>query len=87
MSSGPGVDDRSWWRRRLHFVDAVDRYFPVLGLVDLATPGDWATAISRCKLRPHTAAMPIIAFGSHVEVATLKQRARRAPIMPGRAAS
>ncbi len=54
------------------FVTAVDRYFPVLGLIDLATPGDWAAAIARCKLLPHTAHMPIIAFGSHVDVETLK---------------
>ncbi|MEZ4641066.1 MAG: DUF309 domain-containing protein [Caldilineaceae bacterium] len=59
------------------FVDAVDRYFPVLALVDLKTPGDWATAIQRCKMRPHTQAVPIYAFGSHVEVDVLK-RARQA---------
>jgi CheY-like chemotaxis protein len=51
--------------------------FPVVALVDLATPGDWATAIQRCKLRPHTRAIPIYAFGSHVDAATL-QAARRA---------
>jgi len=54
------------------FIAAVDRHFPVLALVDLATPGDWATAITRCKVRPHTSQTPIIAFGSHVEVETLK---------------
>jgi CheY-like chemotaxis protein len=59
------------------FVDAVDRYFPWLTLVDLNTPGDWETAIRRCKLRPHTRAVPIYAFGSHVEVDVLK-RARQA---------
>lgn len=59
------------------FVDAVDRYFPVLALVDLKTPGDWATAIQRCKIRPHTRSVPIYAFGSHVEVEVLKQ-ARKA---------
>jgi uncharacterized protein len=53
-------------------VDAVDGHFPVLALVDLATPGDWAMAIRRCKLRPHTSQTPIIAFGSHVDVETLK---------------
>ncbi|MBI1297446.1 DUF309 domain-containing protein [bacterium] len=55
------------------FVEAVDRYFPVLALVDLKTPGDWATAIQRSKMRPHTRAVPIYAFGSHVEVEVLKQ--------------
>jgi predicted metal-dependent hydrolase/CheY-like chemotaxis protein len=59
------------------FVAAVDRYFPVLALLDLNTPGDWETAIRRCKLRPHTAQTPLVAFGSHVEVDTLK-RARQA---------
>ncbi|MBX2999809.1 MAG: DUF309 domain-containing protein [Caldilineaceae bacterium] len=59
------------------FVDAVDRYFPWLALVDLNTPGDWETAIRRCKMRPHTRAVPIYAFGSHVEVEVLK-RARQA---------
>ena len=59
------------------FVEAIDRYFPVLALVDLKTAGDWATAIQRCKMRPHTRAVPIYAFGSHVEVDVLK-RARQA---------
>jgi CheY-like chemotaxis protein len=59
------------------FVAAVDLYFPVLAVVDLASEGDWATAIQRCKTRPHTAAVPIIAFGAHVDTATL-QRARQA---------
>jgi predicted metal-dependent hydrolase/CheY-like chemotaxis protein len=59
------------------FVAAVDRYFPVLALLDLNTPGEWEMAIRRCKLRPHTAQTPLIAFGSHVEVDTLK-RARAA---------
>lgn len=54
------------------FVDAVDRYFPVLTLVDLSTLGDWQTAIVRCKLRPQTRQIPIFAFGSHVDVETLK---------------
>lgn len=59
------------------FVAAVDRYFPVLALLDLNVAGEWETAIRRCKLRPHTAQTPIFAFGSHVEVETLK-RARQA---------
>lgn len=54
------------------FVDAVDRYFPVLALVDLKVADDWVTAIQRCKMRPHTRAVPIYAFGSHVDVETLK---------------
>ncbi len=59
------------------FVEAVDRTFPYLALVDLSTPGDWERAIRRCKLRPHTRQTPIVAFGSHVDTATLA-RARAA---------
>jgi predicted metal-dependent hydrolase len=59
------------------FVEALDRYFPVLALLDLKTAGDWETAIRRSKMRPHTRQIPIYAFGSHVDVETL-QRARRA---------
>lgn len=59
------------------FVVNLDRYFPRLALLDLQTPGDWATAIQRSKVRPHTRSIPIIAFGSHVEVDVLK-RARQA---------
>lgn len=59
------------------FVDAVDGNFPVLALVDLGVAGDWEDAIRRIKLRPHTRQVPIYAFGSHVDTATL-QRARAA---------
>lgn len=59
------------------FAAAVDRHFPVLALVDLATPGDWQAAIERCKLLPHTRQVPIYAFGSHVDTAALTA-ARRA---------
>lgn len=52
--------------------DAVDRDYPVLVLIDLAVDGDWAAAIRRCKLRPHTRQIPIYAFGSHVDAATLR---------------
>lgn len=54
------------------FVTAMDRYFPVLALLDLNTTGEWADAIQRCKQRPHTSQIPIFAFGSHVDVETLK---------------
>jgi CheY-like chemotaxis protein len=52
-------------------VDAVDYHFPVLVLVDVNSPGEWLDAIHRCKLRPHTRQIPIYAFGSHVDTATL----------------
>lgn len=54
------------------WVAAVDRTFPVLALVDLDTPGDWQSAIARCKLRPHTRQVPVVAFGSHVDVDALR---------------
>lgn len=59
------------------FEQALGRLFPVLALVDLAAEGDWAGAIARCKLRPQTRQIPIYAFGSHVDAATL-QSARSA---------
>ena len=43
-------------------VAAVDYHFPVLVLVDLGLPGDWAGAIQRCKLRPHTKQIPLYAY-------------------------
>jgi predicted metal-dependent hydrolase len=52
-------------------VAAVDFYFPVLVLMDLNLAGDWAGAIRRCKLRPHTKQIPVYAYGSHVDTATL----------------
>lgn len=58
-------------------VVAVDYHFPVLVLIDLNLPGDWEGAIRRCKLRPHTKQIPIYAYGSHVDTATLTA-ARRA---------
>lgn len=59
------------------FVAAVDHSFPALALLDLASQGDWFAAIQRCKLRPHTRQIPLYAFGSHMDVETLR-RARRA---------
>lgn len=52
-------------------VTAVDYYFPVLILTDLNVPGDWAGAIRRCKLRPHTRQIPLYAYGSHVDTVAL----------------
>jgi len=59
------------------FVEAMDREFPLLALVDLDAPGDWAGAIARCKLRPHSRQTPIYAFGPHVDAKRL-QAARAA---------
>ncbi len=53
-------------------VQAVDRHFPVLALVDLAAPGDWAAALRRLKLRPTTRALPVYAFGAHVDAPALR---------------
>jgi hypothetical protein len=59
------------------FVEAMDRDNPVLALVDLATPGDWATAIVRGKLRPHTQSIPIYVFGDAINGA-VRRKARQA---------
>lgn len=59
------------------FVAAVDLHFPVLALLDLKTPGDWETAIRHCKLSPQNRHIPLYAFGSHVDIETLR-RARQA---------
>ena len=53
-------------------VEAVDSRDPVLILLDLKTPGDWQTAIRTLKTRPHTRQIPLYAFGSHVDVETLR---------------
>ena len=61
------------------FLQAMDTRLPVLALVDLHVPGDWASAVGRCKLRPHTKAIPIIGFGQHTDVETLT-RAKQAGV-------
>ena len=43
---------------------AVDTYFPVLILMGFPIAEDGLTAIRRCKLRPHSAAIPIYIFGN-----------------------
>ncbi len=53
------------------FVAAMDRYFAVLALVDLASvelgmADEWAGAIARCKASPQTKQTPIYAFGTNV---------------------
>ena len=58
-------------------VAVLDLHFPVLALLDLKTPGDWETAIQRCKLSPQNRQIPLYAFGSHVDTETLR-RARQA---------
>lgn len=50
------------------FVAAMDRYFAVLALIDLAVvaqqqEADWVGAISHCKASPQTKQTPIYAFG------------------------
>ena len=45
-----------------NFTTGMDHYFPVLALVDLATTTDWQRAIERCKLRPHTKQIPLLAL-------------------------
>ncbi|QLQ06855.1 MAG: DUF309 domain-containing protein [Anaerolineae bacterium] len=50
---------------------AIERW-PVLVLIDLAAPDDWYAVVQRAKNLPHTRRIPIVAFGSHVDTATLK---------------
>lgn len=56
---------------------AIERYFPVLILVDLSVEREWQRAISAAKVQVHTRQIPLYAFGSHVDVETL-QAARQA---------
>lgn len=50
--------------------EAIERW-PELIIVDLAA-GDWEEPVRRAKTLPHTKAIPIVAFGSHVDTATLR---------------
>ncbi len=50
--------------------------WPALALIDLASDG-WERPVRWAKTQPHTRAIPIVAFGSHVATETL-QRARAA---------
>ena len=64
--------------------DAIERW-PELVLIDLSTPG-WEEPVRRAKTLPQTRAIPIVAFGSHVD--TLHAacgRGRPAATTPGRA--
>ena len=54
------------------FVQAMNLHAAVLALVDLATEGDWAQAITQCKNQQETKQTPIYAFGSHVDTETLR---------------
>ena len=53
-------------------LEAVDSQDPVLILLDLKTTGPWQEAIRTLKTRPHTRHIPLYAFGSHVDVETLR---------------
>ena len=59
------------------FLSAMGSTLPVLALVDLHVNADWAEGVRRCRLTPHTRAIPIYGFGRHTDVDTLK-RARSA---------
>ncbi len=50
--------------------DAIERW-PELVLIDLSTPG-WEEPIRRAKTLPQTRAIPVVAFGSHVDTNTLR---------------
>jgi DNA-binding response OmpR family regulator len=68
------------------FVAAIDAHDPVLALLDLAAEGDWADAIRRCKLRPHTSHVPILPSAATSMPDACAQPARPVPTTPGRAA-
>src|SRR5512142_3027262 len=44
---------------------AIERW-PALVLIDLSAAADWQPVVRRSKLLPHTRAIPIVAFGSHM---------------------
>jgi uncharacterized protein len=50
--------------------DAFERW-PELVLIDLQAPG-WEEAVRRAKTLPQTRAIPVVAFGSHVDTDTLR---------------
>lgn len=50
--------------------EAIEQW-PELILVDLSA-GDWEDVVRRAKTFPHTKAIPIVAFGSHVDTVTLR---------------
>jgi len=56
---------------------AVERYFPVLILVDLDVEHEWQRAIQAAKVQVHTRQIPLYAFGSQADAERL-QRARQA---------
>lgn len=43
-------------------IEAVDARFPALILIRLPASGDWLGAIRRCKMRPHSKAIPLHVF-------------------------
>ncbi len=61
-------DGRALW-------DAIERW-PELVLIDLSAPG-WEEPVRRAKQLPHTKSIPIVAFGSHIDMESL-QAARKA---------
>jgi CheY-like chemotaxis protein len=50
--------------------EAIEQW-PELILVDLSV-SDWEEVVRRAKTFPHTKAIPIVAFGSHVDTTTLR---------------
>lgn len=44
------------------WIDALDRYFPHLAILDVDYTLDWQTQLRRAQLRPHTRYIPVIAL-------------------------
>ena len=63
------------------FVNAVDRWFPVLALLDMeaASSAEWTVAVRRCKVRPQTRGVPIYGYARTLDEA-LSQDARDAGV-------
>ncbi|MCC6628016.1 MAG: hypothetical protein IT340_11505 [Chloroflexi bacterium] len=56
-------------RRAADLPDRAAAAPPALVLIDLNAPGqEWADAVRRLRAAPATAAVPVIAFGPHVDV-------------------
>lgn len=59
-------------RTSAEWLEAADAFFPVLALIELPLADDWAAAVQRCKLRPHSSAIPVYVFGSYLDDAMMQ---------------
>lgn len=52
-------------RNNQEWITALDRFFPLLALLDLDHDDDWEGGLTRAQLRPHTRYVPVIAYSRH----------------------